>query len=390
MPPKFFITHSWHDIEFAKQFTDAMRGAGLDGFFDAYSLYPGDVVTAEIQKGLEACDVYVPILSDAALRSPWCEEEMPGRNGRPRIIPVLVEPVQDRMSIFLRARLFVRFEDNFQHSFQEFWRGVMVTPTAKMAPPAPTVLLADEGEGERAGVDRPTLERMQKRKKELPPRIFNKVGHEMILILGSTAEIYTGEGGAEGGWEMIYLKSFYISRYPVTNSDYKKFVDATNYSSPTHWTDGKIPTNKENHPVVYVSWNDIMKYCKWADARVPTLPEWQKAGFWDNDKQERRKYPWGNSFYIERCNSKESQYGDTTPVGKYSPAGDSFYEIGDMAGNVWEWIPSHSANKLLRGGSFVNDQNHVGGSYFIYNVNPDVRGHDMGFRIARAAIEDDE
>ena len=95
MPPKFFVTHSWKDIDFTKRLCDDLRANGLEGFLDAYSIKPGDMVSAEISHGLEACDIYVPILSHAALKSVWCEEEinaaitlgkLPGRNGRPRII----------------------------------------------------------------------------------------------------------------------------------------------------------------------------------------------------------------------------------------------------------------------------------------------------------------
>lgn len=103
MPPKFFITHSHHDNAFVARLADDLRKAGLDGFLDIYSLKAGDLISREISRGLEACDIYLPVLSDAALKSPWCEEEIhvaitlskeAGRSGRPRIIPLLVEECQ--------------------------------------------------------------------------------------------------------------------------------------------------------------------------------------------------------------------------------------------------------------------------------------------------------
>src|SRR6266436_6464308 len=99
-PPKFFITHSSKDSEFAKRLGDDLHASGLEGFFDIYSIQPGDDFVARINKGLEDCDVYVPILSFAALESPWCKEEInaaislghqPSRQGRPRTIPLLCE-----------------------------------------------------------------------------------------------------------------------------------------------------------------------------------------------------------------------------------------------------------------------------------------------------------
>ena len=128
MPPRFFITHSWKDIRFARRLCKDMRANGLRGFFDAYSIKPGDLVAAEIQRGLEACDVYVPILSYTALESPWCDEEinaaitlgkLPGRSGRPRIIPILIENCQDKMPVFLHSRLYINFSDRYENALKE-------------------------------------------------------------------------------------------------------------------------------------------------------------------------------------------------------------------------------------------------------------------------------
>ena len=69
MPPKFFITHSWKDIEFATRLTNDLNRHGLAGFFDAYSIKPGDEIAARIGKGLEECDVYVQLLSPDAVAS---------------------------------------------------------------------------------------------------------------------------------------------------------------------------------------------------------------------------------------------------------------------------------------------------------------------------------
>lgn len=137
MQLKFFITHSWHDNAFARRLCDDLHAHGLDGFFDVYSVRPGDIISAEISRGLESCDIYVPILSLAALESPWCEEEinaaitlskLPGRKGRPRIIPVLVENCQDDMPIFLRSRLYINFADRYEDALRELLsRGFEVT-----------------------------------------------------------------------------------------------------------------------------------------------------------------------------------------------------------------------------------------------------------------------
>jgi hypothetical protein len=116
---KFFITHSWKDIAFTRRLADDLRASGLDGFFDMYSTQPGDDFVARINKGLEECDVHIPILSFDALKSPWCIQEInaamalsnqPSRQGRPSIISVLVEDCAVAMPPLLQNRLYVSFE----------------------------------------------------------------------------------------------------------------------------------------------------------------------------------------------------------------------------------------------------------------------------------------
>lgn len=116
---KFFITHSCKDLEFAERLRDDLHASGLDGFFDMYSIQPGDDLVARINKGLEECDVYIPILSFAALESPWCKEEIsaaislgnqPSRKGRPRIISVLVEDCAAMIPPLLQNRVYLRFD----------------------------------------------------------------------------------------------------------------------------------------------------------------------------------------------------------------------------------------------------------------------------------------
>lgn len=134
-----------------------------------------------------------------------------------------------------------------------------------------------------------------------------------------------------------------IGIYPVTNGEYKQFVDAMGHRIPSHWTKDQktFPGNKENHPVVNVSYDDVITYCKWKskkegyEYKLPTEYEWEKAA----RGEDGRVYPWGNDFDEEKCNCNESGISKTTPVDKY-PDGVSPYGCYDMAGNVWEWTES--------------------------------------------------
>jgi formylglycine-generating enzyme required for sulfatase activity len=227
-------------------------------------------------------------------------------------------------------------------------------------------------------------------------------GSEMILIPAGEFVMGSDKSNAEKPPHTVYLDSFYIDRYPVTNTDYQYFVLATKHAPPAHWQNGKIPSGKEMHPVVNVSWNDATAYAQWIGKRLPTEAEWEKAASWDDRKKEKRVYPWEGNFDASKCNSQEAGIGDTTPVGKYSPQGDSFYGIADMAGNVWEWCTdwydenyyknspkenpmgaSSGQYRVLRGGSWGSSD------YYARSANrggdsPDVIVNYIGFRCARS------
>ena len=166
----------------------------------------------------------------------------------------------------------------------------------------------------------------------------------------------------------VHVSEFYMGRYPITNAQYAALKDV------------EIPKGKENHPVVNVTWNDAQSFCQWLSEktgkqfRLPTEAEWEKAA----RGTDGRIYPWGNEWDNAKLNSREreSYAGETTPVGKYSPSGDSPYGLADMIGNVWEWCadwyyekeyqrqrsgvvrdPSGSTSgiyRVLRGSSFYN------------------------------------
>ena len=177
---------------------------------------------------------------------------------------------------------------------------------------------------------------------------------------------------------MVHLAEYWIGKYPVTNAQYAIFVEVTGRRPPEHWEGGHPPAGKENHPVVNVSWWDAQAYCHWLaevtgkQYRLPTEAQWEKAA----RGTDGRLYPWGNRWDKRKCNTAESGERGTTPVGFYSPAGDSPYGCADMAGNVLEWVadwyrgdyysrssafqdpfgPSSGAVKGLRGGSWATNR----------------------------------
>lgn len=158
------------------------------------------------------------------------------------------------------------------------------------------------------------------------------------------AKAWRGEGwfGYEQPQHTVPLPTFEIGRYPVTNAEYARFVDATGHPPPPHWPQGRLPEYLAPRPVVRVSWHDAQAYAGWLRAQtgrdycLPSEAEWEKAARGDDGWL----WPWGNHWYPDRCNSLGRGSDSTTAVGQYSPQGDSPYGCADMAGNAWEWTRS--------------------------------------------------
>lgn len=140
---------------------------------------------------------------------------------------------------------------------------------------------------------------------------------------------------------------FWIDRDPVTNAEYKKFLDAnpTNKVPDTDLTQLKgwswdsttrsFPAGRENLPIVLVDWSDANAYCKWAGNRLPTEAEWEKAA----RGTDGRMYPWGDDWNKGQTAFGKSGGTDVTAVGSF-PTGASPYGANDMVGNVWQWTSS--------------------------------------------------
>ena len=152
----------------------------------------------------------------------------------------------------------------------------------------------------------------------------------------------------------VQLEAYYIDRYPVTNYQYRKFIEATGHREPlllNHPSWGQ-----PMQPVVFVGWDDARAYARWAGKSLPTEAQWEKAG----RGTDSRLWAWGHEFFTDRCNSREYGLAHTSEIGLFTE-GMSPYGCYDMCGNVWEMCEGQWQDEHLpmRGGCFLGSATFV-------------------------------
>jgi len=230
---------------------------------------------------------------------------------------------------------------------------------------------------------------------------------EAVMVYVPAGEFIMGSNkdGDELPIHAVYLDSYWIDKMEVTNGMYTTCVEDEVCTQPSDlssytYDNYYLRSTYADYPVVYVNWNDAVDYCVWAGGRLPTEAEWEKAARWDEEMQEARTYPWGETIDCNQANYTSSCVGDTTAVGSY-PNYASPYGTLDMAGNVWEWVsdvydpdyyerliydnptgPLSGSVMVFRGGSW-NITNNLARSAFRNADDPTTTGYGLGFRCAQ-------
>jgi len=232
------------------------------------------------------------------------------------------------------------------------------------------------------------------------PAEISEAGMEMVLVPAGEFVMGSDEGDYddEHPQHKIYLDVYYLGKYPVTNGQYKEFLEETGHDEPESWDEDEF--NQPDQPVVGVSWNNAVAFCRWLSKktgeiyRLPSEAEWEKAA----RGTDARTYPWGEEAPSSYHSNINKEVGGTTEVGSY-PAGKSPYGCYDMFGNVWEWCndwydgdyyknspyknpkgPNNGECRVLRGGSWINIANGVVCAASRVRLYLDARNNWSGFR----------
>lgn len=368
-PRRVFISHAHQDSALAHKLAADLERAGHPVWIAPESIRPGEQWLPAIARGLQECGLCVVVMTPDGVASAWVDYETN--------LAISRERKRQMRLLFLDAA-------DCDVPFQ--WTGYQYLPFRRKGALGELLRWLDgqdplpQGEGASARARFPGYRVLS------PDRIVHEKTEIEFVRVRAGSFLY-GDNK-----KRLELPEFWIDRFPVTNAQYKRFLDArphhpvpfieSDWAKPYNWYQKtrSYPAGKADHPVVLVSWNDAKAFCAWAGLRLPTEQEWEKAARGDKDG---RIYPWGDNWLERRCNTLEAGIGHPTPVGQYSPQGDSPYGCADMVGNVWEWIESRygqrQRGRVLRGGSWSYGR----ASVLVHSLyfKPDFAHFDFGFRV---------
>lgn len=282
------------------------------------------------------------------------------------------------------------------------------------------------------------------------PRVRGLISLDGGTFRMGSADADRVRGDGEDPVREVSVDAFQIAPTAVTNSQFAAFVKATGYVTEAEqfgWSyvfhlfvsdsvrmsnppasvevpwwlaingacwrapegPGSAIDDRQNHPVVHVSFHDTVAYCAWAGTRLPTEAEWEFAA---RGGLDQARFPWGDELTPRgqhRCNiwqgtfptvnTKDDGFAGTAPVKSFRPNGFGLYNV---SGNVWEWTsdwfatdhlsrpltnpsgPADGESKVLKGGSYLCHHTYCNR----YRVaarsknTPDSTSGNTGFRVA--------
>ena len=407
-----FLSYCHDDTDKMYRIRSELEGMGVSVWTDQ-GLKPGTLSWKKaIEVKIRAALGIVVILSPSANQSEWVERELGYASlHKIRIFPVLAsgEPSESIPIELINAQwIDVRDDVNFSSQLQELVHAINENSGSEGIPPQVEVEYKQQKhEPKQSQTKTDTLSLDGIEFSFIPTGSF---------LMGSTDENELADADEKPQHKVMIPYDYWLAQFPVSNEQYSFYVAAVGRVHPIrNWL------KKKDYPVVKVSHRNAMEYCDWLTellknrlplgyvVRLPTEAEWEKAA----RGHDGREWPWGNQFLNEKqivdddprtglnCHCKENDIGKILPVDAYFPQGRSPYQIGGMAGNVWEWTwsllkpypydpkddgrenKSTPGEKVIRGGAFDKRRESVRCACRS-RLNPSYRLPSVGFRVAIA------
>jgi formylglycine-generating enzyme len=227
-------------------------------------------------------------------------------------------------------------------------------------------------------------------------------GNNQDMVLIPSGEFIMGKNSASpSDWQpehKVFVDSFYMDKYEVTNRQYYEFCLRTNNPLPEFWGSAQFKSGMDypDYPVTGISFFDAEKYAKWTGKRLPTEAEWEYAARGGLNKN----FPWGDQIDSTKVNFGK-KYKGTMKVGSFNP---NNFGLFDITGNVWEWTsdnydggyysvapsqnpkgPERGRFKVIRGGSWHSGAMCVQ-TYYRNGLPPSWIDYAVGFRCVKSTI----
>ncbi len=415
-PRQVFISHAHQDGALAQKLARDLQARGYPIWIAPDNIRIGEDWPDAIDRGLDESGVVVVALTPAAITSYWVRKETSAARlleGRGLARLVLLDVAECDLPSSWLTYQFANFRDDYAAGLNQLLQALDGAPTPA-APvetgrrPVSSLPADSSAETGRRPVSTTSPDR----------RIHAQTSIELIRIPAGPF-LYGSTDDNELAFKdqkpqrVVDLPEFWIGRTPITNAQFARFVAATDYRTSTQlrggqWAQlgnekgseilgidwqhpqgpGSSLAGKDDHPVTFISWYDAQAFCDWARLALPQQEQWEKAA----RGTDGRLWPWGNEPPTEeRCNFDSF---DTTPVGLFSPQGDSPYGCVDMIGNVWEWTASvlwrwPPIRYGLRGGAYYNDMAFVLNPAYRWDSEPEDGGQGYGFRVIERIADGD-
>lgn len=417
-----FISYSRKNQHYARQLADLLLGLGFDVWIDDQIDY-GDRWHRVIFKAIKECAALIVIMTPASNDSEWVEKEyLYADELRKPVFPLLLEG--DRFPYFVNCQYADVRSGHLPGN--DFIRHLEVVTARK---PQGGDIHGDTRQSKsqtiphRSTNDSPLITPI------VPSKKIDSHVYALLPAPFAWVEVPAGTVTLINTWDddpqswlkrdqprNFLISSFIIAKYPITNAQYGKFIQAGGYREARWWTQvgwatlrrekwsepvvwGSKTLNRAAHPVVGISWYEATAFCNWlshASGESIVLPSeyyWQRAA----QGNDRRIFPWGNRWDGSLCNNNVPPFGSTqtTPVTEFEGRGCSPFGVADVAGNCWEWCSSlytvkdtgfgdDTGYRVLRGGAYKHNE----ARYFRVDMRgrcyPEERDASKGFRIARA------